>query len=485
MTPDFEGALKLRERREDINPACDLNETVWIHSTGNQEEFKRRREARAQRLLSDIGAVAAKLQQSFPAILAHCQLKPSLDYFLGAATRQDWPILLHPSLGCWLFYARLMVESGGKDIKEGQALLDQFHGFAASLACMRADPLEARAVLDNDGHFHFHGMRTYLDFGRCAAGKHALLRFGAGGLAVRLDGGRQRHIPRNILMEGSPSVLGVGGGFRADDGTLRVRYNHPVTPAMEVNDCDPLILIPFSADTGGYNHRAAKLSRVERARFAAVLKKTLAQIKETDADLHRELSDSIRVIIPLVRRDPKVHVSSTYSQLPGAIGLCHEENLRAQAEALIHEFCHNKLHLILEADPILEKNDRAVFYSPWRTDPRPLRGLLLGAHAFLNVARYLAHLAAGCKEKDALPLQEDAAFRCLQVDLALRAVAGHGTLTEFGRRFLLGMQRSLFEIYDLLPRPPGGVWGAAQEQAAPHLKLYGRFPSVYHKDASL
>lgn len=56
------------------------------------------------------------------------------------------------------------------------------------------------------------------------------------------------------------------------------------------------------------------------------------------------------------------------------------------ADSLIHETCHIKLDILSGMQPLV--TDAAadpVFRHPWRPDPRPLMGVLLGAHAFLNV----------------------------------------------------------------------------------------------------
>jgi len=56
-------------------------------------------------------------------------------------------------------------------------------------------------------------------------------------------------------------------------------------------------------------------------------------------------------------------------------------------EAIIHEFQHNKLHALLELDPLLHNAFAPLYSSPVRPDPRPLQGVLLAVHAFQPVAR--------------------------------------------------------------------------------------------------
>ena len=72
------------------------------------------------------------------------------------------------------------------------------------------------------------------------------------------------------------------------------------------------------------------------------------------------------------------------------------------AEAILHEFSHNKLHALLEQGPLLHNAWAPLYTSPVRPDPRPLHGVLLAVHAFLPVARMLASmLSSGTGEVEA------------------------------------------------------------------------------------
>ncbi len=63
------------------------------------------------------------------------------------------------------------------------------------------------------------------------------------------------------------------------------------------------------------------------------------------------------------------------------------------ADALVHEGSHARLAVLLRADPLILDDSLEQFDSPWRRDKRPLKGLLNGVHAFLNVALFYRHLA--------------------------------------------------------------------------------------------
>src|SRR3954454_16108937 len=81
------------------------------------------------------------------------------------------------------------------------------------------------------------------------------------------------------------------------------------------------------------------------------------------------------------------HLSASYQEAIGTIYLSLHPSRMTLAEALIHEFSHNKLNALFEVDEVLENAWSPLYTSPVRPDPRPLHGVLLAVHAFLPVAR--------------------------------------------------------------------------------------------------
>lgn len=63
------------------------------------------------------------------------------------------------------------------------------------------------------------------------------------------------------------------------------------------------------------------------------------------------------------------------------------------ADAMVHEGSHARLALLLRSDPLVLDDGVARHPSPWRSDPRPLKGVINGVHAFLNVALFYRRLA--------------------------------------------------------------------------------------------
>ena len=94
----------------------------------------------------------------------------------------------------------------------------------------------------------------------------------------------------------------------------------------------------------------------------------------------------IKGIVLLQERD---HTRShSPLSLLGVIGLTTGDEISV-GDLLVHESSHVRLELMRQFDPLWEDREPEKRHeSPWRQDPRPLWGLILGVHAFLNVAQY-------------------------------------------------------------------------------------------------
>jgi HEXXH motif-containing protein len=91
------------------------------------------------------------------------------------------------------------------------------------------------------------------------------------------------------------------------------------------------------------------------------------------------------VVVQPVQQD---HVTSmTSDRLQGALITSCRDPIQV-ADALCHEGSHQRLGLFFRLDPLIVDDGAEVHVSPWRRDPRPLKGLLNGIHSFVNVATF-------------------------------------------------------------------------------------------------
>jgi HEXXH motif-containing protein len=184
--------------------------------------------------------------------------------------------------------------------------------------------------------------------------------------------GQARPQARIPLLAGAPPFLELPepdrlGGFYADHGL----------------ECVPAQALPPLAAT---------------EKLGAALK-VLQALPELWHCLHL-LVQSIQV---LRQDDPETDASFSHPDIPFTIfvTLCPDmapvSNLRV-AESILHEAMHLKLTLIEGVLPLVAPNSTATYYSPWRNEARPLRGVLHGMFVFRAVLDGYAALLPGCTD---------------------------------------------------------------------------------------
>jgi len=166
-----------------------------------------------------------------------------------------------------------------------------------------------------------------------------------------------------------------------------------------------------------------------RRRLEAALQLVLAHLPE----LRPELALLLHEIVP-VGWDAERHLSASYREAIGTVYLTLHPDELTLAEALVHEFQHNKANTLSHLTSLLDNAFAPLYPSPVRPDPRPLWGILLAAHAFLPVAVLYRRLRAAGDERAASPAF---ARRLTEIDLknheAIEMLAKNGRFTPSGR----------------------------------------------------
>jgi HEXXH motif-containing protein len=168
-----------------------------------------------------------------------------------------------------------------------------------------------------------------------------------------------------------------------------------------------------------------------------------------------EMKLLLELVVP-VGHHPERHFSCSFEEAVGSISLTLHPNVMTLAEALIHEFQHNKLNAVFRFDPVLHDAHTSLHRSPVRPDLRPLHGVLMAVHAFHPVARLYENMTAA---QHPLAKQHDwpKRFRdVLRINRESAAtVLAHGRPTPLGRG-LLDEMRALeehFRRYEQLQWP--------------------------------
>lgn len=154
--------------------------------------------------------------------------------------------------------------------------------------------------------------------------------------------------------------------------------------------------------------------------------------------LRHEMDLVLTQLIPVGTHDHD-HLSASYREAIGTIYLTLHPMQMTMAEALVHEFQHNKVNMLFHVDPVMHNAFWPLYESPVRPDPRPLHGVLLAAHAFVPVAElYRRMLDADAPE----PVARSSAFvRRYEAVVAknraaLDTLAAHAEASARGRELL-------------------------------------------------
>ncbi|MEU7555422.1 HEXXH motif domain-containing protein [Streptomyces sp. NPDC044571] len=179
----------------------------------------------------------------------------------------------------------------------------------------------------------------------------------------------------------------------------------------------------------------------------------LTLLQRYDTARAGEVGRLLRSVVPLGGG-----ARSSGATLPAAAGavLARAQAPPALAATLVHEVQHGKLAALADILPLHTADRTPLYWAPWRSDPRPLEGLLHGAYAHLALAGYWQRAALyGARGAWA----QHARIRA-QVAAVLPVLHEHPRLTAAGRQFTAAMTAAE-QAMDELP-PPGDQHATAR-----------------------
>lgn len=188
---------------------------------------------------------------------------------------------------------------------------------------------------------------------------------------------------------------------------------------------------------------APRLTDPDIARWQQQFESAWQEIERHHPAYAPALAAGLGVLMPLSPGPQGREISATARQAFGAVAAALPADPVTLALLLIHEFQHVKLGAILDLYDLYDPTDRRLFNAPWREDPRPLEGLLQGTYAHLAVTdfwRVRQEVTAGAEAEAA---GERFAFWRDHTRDAIETLAGSGSLTPLGERFVDEMGRSL------------------------------------------
>jgi hypothetical protein len=251
-----------------------------------------------------------------------------------------------------------------------------------------------------------------------------------------------RHVGVDGTLEiDAPCIVWTpGGGARVEPGTYTL-----ATFARELDGAGAaagaISIDPWCASAGvpiaqSWADREPE-SELELEQLAGMIRRYCAMLEMFERLLpacFEWVRSVTRVAVPLRPRDAGLH-SHSVEELPGLVALDVPDDLVAFTELIVHESAHHHLFMADAAGPLVQPGHDGRYHSPLRTDPRPLRGVLLAYHA-------LAYICAAYRELgervrfDENVLTEQERLRSQLADASTVIASASDFLTAKGRAFV-------------------------------------------------
>ncbi|WP_327328012.1 HEXXH motif domain-containing protein [Streptomyces sp. NBC_01210] len=352
-------------------------------------------------------SVIAEAGRRFPA--AHDELELAGAWALLNRVQQKAPdiltkVLQMPQLGAWAVDCLLRLEH------------------------VESDSLALRADLSQAGAFAaVAGVRAGLDFNLPVALPDGLLVLpGLGSLCTPVRGyARLRHSGVRLELVTGEAAMGLPA-MRPPSVVAR---HAGLSLELDVDSSTPYLDRYRHPRLATVDHREL---RQWSERFAGAWR-ILAAHHRNDAEA---ISVSMRTVVPLQADRTGSTVAATSPSTFGAVATSLPSDDLTLAETLVHEFQHLKLCAVLDLLPLVDSRKGELAYAPWRDDPRPSRGLLHGAYAYLGVTRFWRTQRWHMPADQALRGHAEFVRRCAETLGVVKSLLASSRLTAEGERFV-------------------------------------------------
>ena len=228
---------------------------------------------------------------------------------------------------------------------------------------------------------------------------------------------------------------------------------------LTIEDTDPY------RDCHGY--AAERLSIEQADAWARALPTAISFIDEHMPAYAPGLRAGLSTIMPMRRPEDGTERSAAARHAFGSIGAALPDDPALLALLIVHEYQHVKLGALLDIAELFDVDDvEPRYFAPWRSDPRPLEGLIQGTYAHIAVVdfwRVRRHQLRGT-ERDAAQVQF-AVWRKHTVD-AVEQLLKSGSLTDLGEQFVDALGRTLDPWLNepVDPSAQNVAWGIAERR---------------------
>ena len=138
------------------------------------------------------------------------------------------------------------------------------------------------------------------------------------------------------------------------------------------------------------------------------------------------------------------HVSCTAANFFGSI-LVSFGNEYLLAEAIVHEYSHNVLNMVIANGEMFNGNvpEEEIYYSPWRNDPRHISGLLHAVFVFNNVCKLFDKIINESNNE----FVHDRQFTIIvKLIMGIKVLKEFDFQTNFAKNFIFDLEKDIKEF---------------------------------------
>lgn len=149
-----------------------------------------------------------------------------------------------------------------------------------------------------------------------------------------------------------------------------------------------------------------ELADVPTADIADTLRETACLLRRHAPHYLHWVQGALAALVPL-RRPENAYQSFSLMGVNATVFACFPVPPLKLAELLVHEVSHQYYHFAQFRTSFSNGTDQALYYSPFVQKKRPIERILIGFHAFANIALfYRSSLAGGLRDDRALAEKE-------------------------------------------------------------------------------
>jgi HEXXH motif-containing protein len=428
----------------------------FVRAAGYTDELRSLFHGVKSKWARDLIGIATLVHQETPAFAEEVGFSKAYRVVKNAPPKIQDRILSYPAIGYWLAVAQdLLIRQAHMSYPElhVRTHFQSFGRFALSAAILSEIDANLTVRLDDQWRLSLAGLGIVLQFRRDVP---LIVECQVRDTCVTFSS-RGQHIGTAVIndleSDGSPAIT----------GEIRAYKLPRASSFLELNWADKDLWL-----VGKLENFIPELTESGTDQWMQMLDRSIHIIDAVDPLLSAEIRAALSIVVPVESPDSNRHLSASAEEIWGAIHMSWSPLVEVIVEALVHEYLHNKLSALLLVDPLIVGPTReAIYYSPWRPDPRPLSGILHGVFVFQGITAFWYDCLRTPMEK----LSGDVVIKALHLrhSQVLRGVAelkAHAECTDLGLELLETIEDRMRSIE--LPHLPDATRELLSQQLNSH-----------------